>query len=299
VKIGVVGGSGFVGRHVVGHLSAAGSDVVTVDVRAPSTPAGRETVLVADLADERAVVRAAEECGHLDALVWLAATIASPPITDERAVGAFTVMVEAPIRFLDALPEPPGSVVYASSIEAYGAPEVLPVTEEHPTNPTSVYGAAKLAGEHYLRISLRDTASSLAAFRLAFIYGRGQHEHNVIPRFLAGLRRGEPPTLRGNGAEVRDDVFVGDVARAVQLAIAKRADGVFNVATGKPHSLLDVARAACEISGSTLRPSVGNEPSGWVDRWYDASRARDAFGFEARTSLEDGLRSMWSGEEYA
>ena len=254
-------------------------------------------MLRAELDDERAVVRAAHECGHLDSLVWLAATIASPPITDERAVTDFAVMAEAPIRFLDALAEPPRSVVYASSIEVYGVPEMLPVAEEHPTNPTSVYGAAKLAGEHYLRISLRDTASSLALLRLAFIYGPGQHEHNVIPQFLAGLRRGEPPSLRGNGAEVRDDVFVGDVARAVELAVTRRADGVFNIATGLPHTLLDVAEAACEVSGLGLRPSLGSEPSRWVDRWFEVSRARDTLGFNARTSLEDGLRSMWSGEE--
>ena len=299
VKIGVVGGSGFVGRHVVPRLLASGSEVVTVDVRRPSAPAGSETVILAELDDERQVVRAADECGPLDSLVWLAATIDSPPITDERAVTDFDVMVEAPIRFLAALAEPPRSVVYASSIEVYGAPEVLPVAEEHPTNPTSVYGAAKLAAEHYLRISLRDTDSSLAVFRLAFIYGPGQHENNVIPRFLAALRRGEPPSLRGNGAEVRDDVFVGDVARAVELAVARRADGVFNVATGQPHTRLDVAEAACEVSGTGLRPSLGSEPSGWVDRWYDASRAREALGFETRTSLEVGLRSMWADEETA
>jgi UDP-glucose 4-epimerase len=299
VKIGVVGGSGFVGRHVVRCLLAAGSEVVTVDARAPSAPAGSEVVLLAELDDERQVVRAADACGRLDALVWLAATIDSPPITDERAVTDFTVMVEAPIRFLDALTEPPRSVVYASSIEVYGVPEVLPVAEGHPTNPTNVYGAAKLAAEHYLRISLRGTDSSLALLRLAFIYGPGQHEHNVIPRFLAGLRRGEPPSLRGNGAEVRDDVYVGDVARAVELAVTRRSDGVFNVATGRPHTLLDIAEAACDVSGLGLRPSLGSEPSRWVDRWYEVSRAADTLGFEARTSLETGLRSMWSGEETA
>jgi UDP-glucose 4-epimerase len=295
VKIAVVGGSGFVGRRTVAHLSAAGSEVVTVDARAPAVPVGKETVIIAELDDERAVVAAARECGPLDALVWLAGVIASPPITDERAITDFTVMVEAPINFLDALPGLPRSLVYASSIEVYGSPQALPVGEEHPTNPTSVYGAAKLAAEHYLRISLHNTAAAFAGLRLAFIYGPGQHGHNAIPRFLDALRRGEPPSLRGDGAEVRDDVFVGDVARAVELAIAQRADGVFNVATGQPHTLFDVAEAACAISGSGLSPSIGNSPSQWVDRWYDVSRARDAFGFEARTSLEDGLREMWTG----
>jgi UDP-glucose 4-epimerase len=299
VRVGVVGGSGCVGRHVVAGLAAAGSEIVTVDVRAPAALAVGETVVLAELDDDRAVVRAADQCGRLDALVWLAATIASPPITDERAVTAFTVMVEAPVRFLDALPELPAAVVNASSIEVYGAPQFLPVSEEHPTNPTGVYGAAKLAAEHYLRITLRDTGSSLAALRLAFIYGPGQHAQNAIPSFIARLRRGEPPSLRGSGSGVRDDVFVGDVARAVQLALDARADGVFNIATGRPHTLLDVAETACEIAGTGLRPEIGNEPSGWVDRWYDGSLARDTFGFEAQMSLREGLRAMWSHEETA
>ena len=226
----------------------------------------------------------------------MAAWIADSRILDEQAVSDFTVMVEAPTRFLAALPQFPDAVVYASSIEVYGAPETLPVAEEHPTNPTRVYGAAKLAGEHFLRISLRDTDASFAALRLAFVYGPGQHEQNAIPRFLAGLRRGDPPRLRGSGSEVRDDVFVGDVARAMHLALTNRADGVFNIATGRPHTLLAVADAACKISDSQLQPVVGAEPTSWIDRWYAVAGARDAFGFEAQTSLDDGLRSMWMSE---
>ena len=296
MNIAVVGGSGFVGRHVVSRLAKAGSTVVTVDVRPPRSRADEETVVLAALDDERAVVRAASECGRIDSLVWLAATIASTPVTDEAAVRDFTVMAEAPLRFIDALDKVPPSVVYASSIEVYGPPDELPIREDHATNPGGVYGAAKLAGEHYLRIRLRDTESTFAALRLAFVYGPGQHEQNVIPRFLARLRMDEPPELSGNGAEVRDDIFVGDVARAIELAISERANGAFNVATGYPHTLLDLAEAACAVAGSHLRPTVGNEPSAWVDRWFDASLAREAFGFAATTPIADGLRAMWAAE---
>src|SRR5689334_2752201 len=114
MRVGVVGGYGFVGRHVVSSLAGDGWEIVTVEARAPFARVGRETVVLADLGDGQAAARSAVECGHLDAVVWLAATIASPPITSRRAVTDFAVMVEGPVRFLDALPNPPISVVYAS-----------------------------------------------------------------------------------------------------------------------------------------------------------------------------------------
>jgi UDP-glucose 4-epimerase len=186
------------------------------------------------------------------------------------------------------------SVVVASSIEVYGAPRYLPVDETHPTDPSTAYGIAKLAGEHTLAIGAMQTRIPLAVLRLAFVFGPGQHAANVIPRFLEQARSGRPPVIHGDGRAVRDDVYVGDVAEAVVIALDRRADGVYNIASGRPHTLDDVARTVCRVS------SVGvpqNQPkiSTWIDRWFDVSRARTELGWEPRTGFEEAIGRMWAG----
>jgi nucleoside-diphosphate-sugar epimerase len=184
-------------------------------------------------------------------------------------------------------------VVTLSSIEVYGRPLSLPVAEDHPTDPFTSYGVAKLCAEHYLGIWCAKHRSSFAALRVAFIYGPGQHAKNVIPRFLAAARRGEPPTVFGTGADVRDDVFVDDVAEAAGLALVNAAEGVFNVASGRPHTLLEVAEAVCAVAGRELRPVVQPAASGWVDRWYSFDRARKVLGCSEPRSFADGIAAMW------
>jgi UDP-glucose 4-epimerase len=294
MRAAVVGGSGFVGRHVVERLLEIGEGVVNVDRRAPQAPGARERYLSCDLASAVGPEDAALGSGTIDVVVWLAALGSGGRASvDATSLDEIRVMVEAPLRYLAALEPPPSSFVYFSSVQVYGAPRRLPVDEDHETEPQLAYGVAKLCAESYLEIACRDRAIPLATLRPAFIYGPGQNPENAIPKFLAALRRDEPPRVFGAGSGVRDDVYVADVARATELAIAKRASGVFNVATGRPHSLLEVAETACRVSGKPLRPVHAPEEGSWIDRWFAVDRAERALGFSASTSLEEGLRAMW------
>jgi len=92
---------------------------------------------------------------------------------------------------------------------------------------------------------------------------------------------------------------VGDVANAVALALERRTHGAFNVASGRPHSLLDVARAACKLGPAGLAPLHDDVESHWIDRHYAVERARSAFGFSANTSFDEGVRAMWDAQSGA
>ena len=293
MRVAVVGGAGFIGRHLARRLQEAGHESVTIDRRPVAVPCEDERGVIADLLEADGPETAARACGAMDAVVWLAAAIRHRAGIDETASEDLRLMVEAPLRFLEALDPQPAALVYLSSIQVYGRPLYLPVDENHPTEPFASYGIAKLCAERYLRVACPGRGIPLACLRAAFVYGPGQHEANAIPRFLDALRRGQPPVVRGEGRGVRDDVYAGDVAEAIEAALERRADGTVNIATGRPHTLLDVARTACLVAGSGLEPRLDPGESGWVDRWYAVEAARRLLGFEARTSLEEGLRSMW------
>lgn len=294
----VAGGSGFVGRRVVRRLLGEGHDVVNLDAVEPAAAEPGESVLTGDLSEISKLPAAAAACAPAGAVVWLPAAIRQRTAIDASAAWDVRLMVEAPMRFLEALSPAPASFVYMSSIQVYGVPVRLPVDEEHPTEPFTAYGAAKLLGEQMLAIACAKRGVAFAALRAAFVYGPGQHEANVIPRFLEAVRQGRAPVVHGDGKGLRDDVHVDDVARAVAAAIDKRASGVFNVATGTPHSIADLAEAACRLGGGTLRPGHEQAESGWIDRYFAVELARRELGFQAEIGIEEGLKSMWAaGEE--
>ncbi|RJQ56209.1 MAG: NAD(P)-dependent oxidoreductase [Nitrospiraceae bacterium] len=294
MKAVVTGSSGFLGRHVVRQLLDSGMEVVSFDLRPPEGgPFNGEQFHERNLLDRQDLDKAIREAGPMHVLVWLAAHITQQRESDSFAHSDIDLMVRAPLEFLDRLPDAPDSVVHISSIEVYGRPRNLPVDESHPTDPFTLYGVAKLCAEHFLRIACEKRGVKLCNLRLAFIYGPGQHRRNVIPLFMDCVKQGKRPVIHGTGAEIRDDIFVKDIAVAIEQVIRKGAEGVFNISSGRPHTLKDVADAVCALSCRPIQPEILYRESSWVDRWYTIDRARKAFGFDPKTDFPDGLKLMW------
>jgi len=296
MKVAVVGGSGFVGRHVVKRLLDTQAEVLNVDRVPPSQPLPGEVFRAADMMEKGNVTAIGRALGRIDGVVWLAASIRHRTGVDATAASDLGLMVEAPLALLRALDPAPASFVNISSIQVYGRPVRLPVGEDHPKDPFTAYGVAKLYAEQVLDIAARQRRTAVASLRVAFIYGPGQHAANVLPRFIEAVRRGEPPVVHGQGDDVRDDVYVGDVARAVEMALRQSACGAFNIASGHPHTIRDVALAVCALGAPGLTPRHDETPSSWVDRFYEVERAREAFGFVAETPFATGVRAMWDAE---
>lgn len=299
MRIAVIGAAGFVGRHTVKQLCTMGAHVISIDRQTPAHVLEKETVLIADFLTEKDIFLAADGVGYVDAVVWLAASIRHISSVDERSIEDIRLMVDAPLKFLQLLPRQPSALVYLSSIQVYGNPLYLPIDEIHPTNPVRTYGVAKLYAEEVLTLYAKKCGMQASFLRAAFIYGPGQHPSNVLPHFIQAVKEGRRPIVFGTGADVRDDIYVGDVARAIELAVTTHANGVWNIASGNPHTILDVAKKVCALASNTIEPEIRPGISKWVNRFFTTTQARDALGFEPTTSFDKGIKAMWDSSTYS
>jgi UDP-glucose 4-epimerase len=190
--------------------------------------------------------------------------------------------------------------VYVSSSEVYGTANSVPMTEEHPTFPSTVYGSSKLAGECYARTFHRTYGYATVVVRPFNTYGpRSHHEGDsgeVVPKFVLRCLAGRPMVVFGDGRQTRDFTYITDSARGIILAgTADQAIGeTINLGTGVEVSINDLAAAVSMVTGHRA-PRVTYEPSrpGDVLRLCaNASKAEELLGYRPTVSLEKGLRHL-------
>jgi dTDP-L-rhamnose 4-epimerase len=173
------------------------------------------------------------------------------------------------------------------------------ITEDAPLDPRSVYAATKLHQEQLCTTFAREHDVSLVALRYHNVYGprmpRDTPYAGVAAIFRSALERGEPPRVLEDGRQLRDFVHVADVARANVLALtAPDVSGPYNVASGEPRTVLDMATALCRAFGDDVTPHVvGGYRAGDI-RHVTASPARAAarLGFRAEVPFERGIREF-------
>lgn len=174
------------------------------------------------------------------------------------------------------------------------APEL--VDEDAPTDPRNTYAATKLHQEHLAEVFGRETGVSVTSLRYHNVYGprmpRDTPYAGVAAIFRSSLERGDAPQVFEDGGQRRDFVHVGDVAAAniVALTAVEAVPGAFNIASGVPHTVGDLARTLAKAMGGPEPEVTGAYRLGDV-RHVTASRARAAreLGFRAQVSFEDGM----------
>jgi len=175
------------------------------------------------------------------------------------------------------------------------------VPEDAVLDPRNVYAATKVHTEHLTAAFARETGASVAALRYHNVYGprmpRGSPYAGVASIFRSALEAGEQPRVHEDGAQRRDFVHVGDVARANVLALGSDAEGPFNIASGEPHTILEMAAAlAGAFAGERLEPVVtGGYRLGDVRHVVaDPTRARTELGFVAAVPFAEGMTGFAS-----
>ena len=292
-RVAVVGGSGFIGSHVVERLAGRAEVLVIDDMSHPCGAPAPPGVEVLEATGGSAAARERLASFRPTALVHLAAKGGVNRALRDPAGHIRTVLAESVGCFHAARDAGCTTLVVASSGGAvYGDPPRLPVDERRRPAPRSAYGAEKRCEEVYLATLAGDGVHALA-LRYGNVYGPrqdGTGEAGVVAISSTRLLAGEPAVVYGDGTQTRDFVYVEDVADATVRALRCRRSGPVNIGTGRETSVLEVVQGLLDATGSGAGVEHRAPRSGEVRRAaLDASRAHRWLGWQAQTPLREGL----------
>jgi UDP-glucose 4-epimerase len=181
--------------------------------------------------------------------------------------------------------------VYFSSTAVYGdAVTNLAITEDTPLSPTSHYGLAKVACEWVIREAAQTTGVPVAILRPCMVYGPGDTSLSYGPgRFIRAIQRGEPVQVFGDGSELRDYLFIGDLVEITLRLAFGGHHGTYNVATGRGYSFQGLLDCLRSISRQDFKVISRDRDRPKTDQRIDPLKLMRALPGLRFTPLEQGL----------
>jgi UDP-glucose 4-epimerase len=293
-KVLLIGGNGFIGRHVAQSLRA--DHEVSIFDRPGSTPPEGVHFFPGDLAaGPEELLPCLDGC---DTMVYLVHLAGSSPHRDPDMLA----LVKNLELFLQALEAAGQSgvrrvVFFSSGGAVYGIPQSIPIPEDHPLQPISAYGLCKLTMEKYLALFCQERGIGQIIIRPSNPYGPGQDFRRLqgaIAVFTHRILSGETIEIWGDGNGRKDYFSVEDLGDAVGALLAQPdAQGPFNVGCGRGFSLLEIVGMIEKASGSRARVKFRERQFNDVPEFVlDCTKIHDLTGWQPRIDLPEGLARM-------
>jgi len=280
-KILITGVNGLIGSTIAEHLVGS-YEVMGTSIEDSNMTGLDFKYIKSDITDNKSLEQLPEK---VDVVVHCAAIISndnySNLLLNANCIGVQNIAAYANGAGCERL-------IYFSSLPVIGKPSIIPITEEHPINPPTVYHVTKFFGEQVLRLLMGE--ERLAIFRIPSPVGRKTAPDKIVPVFVKNAIENVDYNLLGQGKRIQNYIDVRDIARAVELAIDRNASGLFNIASEKSYSNKELAELCIELFGSKSKIHFNGidkeEDFQWV---VSTKKAHELLGFEAQYSLVDTL----------
>jgi UDP-glucose 4-epimerase len=295
MRVFLTGGAGFLGSHISNVLLQAGHQVTVFD----NLSAGHREMVPSGAAFVKGDLKNQARlpgwvAGH-DVVIHLAAMV-PVPVSVEHPIEFAENNVVNTVRLLEAMRQAGvRRIVFSSSATVYGLPQSLPLREDDPLGVQSnPYGATKVSAEAFVAVYQRLHGFDSTILRYFNPYGPNelcQPETHLIPNVVAAALADEPVPIYWQGEQVRDYIYVEDLARAHVAVLGQTGLSYFNVGSEKGVKVKEVLQAVTDLLDRPLRINDLGERPGDVPALYASSeRLRKATGWQAEVSLEEGLR---------
>ncbi|HXX88292.1 MAG TPA: SDR family NAD(P)-dependent oxidoreductase [Candidatus Acidoferrum sp.] len=298
-RILITGGAGFIGSHLAHRLVDEGYFPVLLDNLARGKTEyindlvsnGTAKFVQGDVRDEQTVrdcMKNAEYVFH-EASLCINYCFAHPEeclsVNIDGSYNVFKIAKELGVK----------RVIFASSASVYGNATHFPTNEDDKLSPLTPYCVSKISDEFLLKIS----GVEHNILRYFNVYGARQstdaYYTSVIVNFIKKMMVNESPTIHGDGEQTMDFVNVRDIVEANYLAMTtKRANEIFNVASGESTSVNDLFRLLAQIVGSKVKPVYKPFPASGklvTRRQADISRIK-SIGWKTQVTLKQGLSEL-------
>ena len=305
MKVLVTGGAGSIGLEVARKLIEESHDVTILDLAEQIerfTIPEATKVFKGSILDSVAIHHALRGNEYV---VHLAARLGVKRTEVER-LACLNININGMVNILEAsVKEGVKKILFSSSSEVYGEQAKMPITEESPVNPISVYAVTKLAGEEYLKAYKKQYGLDYTILRFFNVYGPGQVGQFVMKKFIDAVKQDESPQIYGGGEQIRCFCHVKDAANGVVRALFSPQTGeeIINIGNDTEQvTMLELAEKVISLSGKDLRPhnisfsqSDRDAEREIFHRIPSIEKAKKLLDYNPRITIEEGIKELlWS-----
>ena len=297
MKFAVTGGAGFVGNNIVKLLVSKGHDVVVIDNLHTGKKENLQEIIeeiefhnvdIRDFSKLESILENVDGIFHEAAL-----TIVQESFQKEKEY--FDVNVKGTENIFKIAEKFKKKVVYASSSSIYGDTKEIPIKENFERKPINPYGQTKLEKE-FLAEKYTKEGVSIIGLRYFNIFGKGQTGSyaGVITQFIRKLKENKSPIIFGDGSQIRDFIHVSDIAKAnLSAMLSETNSGFFNIGTGIPVKIKDLAKIMIKIYEKDFEPIFQNALEGDVKKSQaNTELAEKMINWKSEIELKEGLKEF-------